>query len=324
MRINSSLYYILKDHLGSASVVTVASGNILGENRYYPFGETRLSTGSILTDKLYTGQHEMAGLGIYHYQARFYSPKLGRFLSADTIVPNFANPQSLNRYSYVYNSPLNYTDPTGHDAYWCQTASCQASYYIAKNDGFFAAYGVEVDRNMTSREKLAIMVAISRTGKKIAGTRGKDETAAEAFTAIYNPITFTQTDTFDIGCVTGVNTVICADFTFENFQSDVNNVVHELGHVFNNVLGGTFADYGWTYAQPDIRNAILRPRTNGIDWQQNTLYDPTSTYATGVEMSGDMFVAWVFDAWNTDPRNTGLVDQARNTLNTNMANWLNR
>ncbi|MCI0561194.1 MAG: hypothetical protein MN733_22130, partial [Nitrososphaera sp.] len=70
IRINSTLYYILKDHLSSASVVTDASGNILGENRYYPFGETRLSTGSILTDKLYTGQREMAGLGIYHYRAR--------------------------------------------------------------------------------------------------------------------------------------------------------------------------------------------------------------------------------------------------------------
>jgi RHS repeat-associated protein len=67
----------------------------------------------------------MAGLGIYHYQARFlrsapeaerrgYSPKLGRFLSADTIVPSYANPQNLNRFSYTVNNPLRYTDPTGH------------------------------------------------------------------------------------------------------------------------------------------------------------------------------------------------------------------
>jgi len=71
MRINSTLYYILKDHLGSASVVTNASGVIVGEQRYYSFphrglrGETRLTTGSIFTDKLFTGQREMAGLGIY-------------------------------------------------------------------------------------------------------------------------------------------------------------------------------------------------------------------------------------------------------------------
>ncbi|MCZ7668991.1 MAG: hypothetical protein M5U34_18270 [Chloroflexi bacterium] len=46
--------------------------------------------------------------------ARFYAPALGRFASADTIVPNPTNPQSLNRYSYTRNSPLNLIDPTGH------------------------------------------------------------------------------------------------------------------------------------------------------------------------------------------------------------------
>ena len=66
------------------------------------------------TDKLFTGQREVTGLGIYHYGARFYSPKLGRFLSADTIVPNSANPQDFNRYSYVRNNPTRYVDPTGH------------------------------------------------------------------------------------------------------------------------------------------------------------------------------------------------------------------
>ena len=128
MRINSTLYYTLKDHLGSASVVTDASGNVLGEQRYYPFGETRLTTGTIFTDRLFTGQREMAGLGIYHYQARFYSPKLGRFLSADTIVPGYANPQNLNRYSYVINNPLLYVDPTGHDAdYFCSGSNDYSS-----------------------------------------------------------------------------------------------------------------------------------------------------------------------------------------------------
>jgi hypothetical protein len=42
------------------------------------------------------------------------SPYINRFLSADTIVPGYANPQNLNRYSYVTNNPLRYTDPTGH------------------------------------------------------------------------------------------------------------------------------------------------------------------------------------------------------------------
>jgi len=46
--------------------------------------------------------------------AREYDPSLGRWLSADTIVPDPANPQSFNRYAYVLNNPLKYTDPSGH------------------------------------------------------------------------------------------------------------------------------------------------------------------------------------------------------------------
>jgi len=42
---------------------------------------------------------------------------LGRFLSADTIVPSPGNPQSLNRYAYTLNNPVKYTDPTGHYVY---------------------------------------------------------------------------------------------------------------------------------------------------------------------------------------------------------------
>jgi RHS repeat-associated protein len=107
-----------------------ASGTMVVEDRFYPYGETRFTTGSMYTDKLFTGQREMTGLGIYHYGARFYSPKLGRFLSADTIVPDQFNPQDLNRFSYVRNNPLRYTDPTGHmvandddDCYGCTLPS---------------------------------------------------------------------------------------------------------------------------------------------------------------------------------------------------------
>jgi RHS repeat-associated protein len=116
MRINSTLYYVLKDHLGSASVVTDANGVTLssgGEQRYSPYGGERLTPGISTTDKLFTGQRD-TGLGIYHYGARFYSPYINRFLSADTVVPGYANPQNLNRYGYVLNNPLRFTDPSGH------------------------------------------------------------------------------------------------------------------------------------------------------------------------------------------------------------------
>jgi RHS repeat-associated protein len=83
-----------------------------------PFGGNQGDTFSTLTAKRFTGQyHESAipgGEGLSYYNARWYDSRLGRFVSADTIVPNPRNPQDLNRYSYVRNNPLKYIDPSGH------------------------------------------------------------------------------------------------------------------------------------------------------------------------------------------------------------------
>jgi RHS repeat-associated protein len=66
------------------------------------------------TDRLFTGQR-LDDTGLYYYGARYYDPQIGRFISPDTLVHNFANPQSFNRYSYCLNNPLKYIDPTGFD-----------------------------------------------------------------------------------------------------------------------------------------------------------------------------------------------------------------
>ncbi|HSL87309.1 MAG TPA: RHS repeat-associated core domain-containing protein, partial [Bacteroidales bacterium] len=54
------------------------------------------------------------GLGLYDYNARYYDPHIGKFISADTLVPDPAAPQAFNRYAYVLGNPLRYSDPTGH------------------------------------------------------------------------------------------------------------------------------------------------------------------------------------------------------------------
>jgi RHS repeat-associated protein len=61
---------------------------------------------------LFTGQR-LDGTGLYYYNARYYDPTIGRFISPDTVVQSPANPQTLNRYSYCLNNPLKYTDPSG-------------------------------------------------------------------------------------------------------------------------------------------------------------------------------------------------------------------
>ncbi|MCA9885587.1 MAG: hypothetical protein KC708_21565 [Anaerolineae bacterium] len=71
-----------------------------------------------MTDRGFTGHrsnNKGAGdMGLIYMNARYYLPGVGRFVSADSLVSDPANPQSFNRYSYVLNSPLNFTDPTGH------------------------------------------------------------------------------------------------------------------------------------------------------------------------------------------------------------------
>ena len=115
------LSYIFGDHLGSSSLTTNASGQKVSEQRYKPYGEVRWSSGAGMpTDKQFTGQTRLAEgyVGtLYDYVSRAYDPVLGRFISADTIVPGAGNPQAFNRYAYVLNSPLNFTDPTGHYRY---------------------------------------------------------------------------------------------------------------------------------------------------------------------------------------------------------------
>jgi len=109
--------YLLTDHLGSIAATTDASGNLLNQQRYKPFGEVRTDLPNpayriTITDFGYTGQRALAGLMDYH--ARWYDPGLARFVSADTLVPDPGDSMSWDRYSYVFNNPLSFIDPTGH------------------------------------------------------------------------------------------------------------------------------------------------------------------------------------------------------------------
>jgi len=107
------LQYLLNDHMGSVSAVLDGSGALLSEQRYLPFGGERLTPDIGETDFGFTGQRDLAVVGLMDYSARWYEGRVGRFIQPDIVLPNFTNSQSLNRYAYVVNNPINYTDPTG-------------------------------------------------------------------------------------------------------------------------------------------------------------------------------------------------------------------
>jgi RHS repeat-associated protein len=108
--------YFHSDHLGSSNIVTNETGERIAHTEFTPYGSISVQDGSYDPKYKFTGK-ERDETGLYFYGARYYDPELGRFISADTIVQNPGDPQSLNRYSYCRNNPLNLVDPTGH-SFW--------------------------------------------------------------------------------------------------------------------------------------------------------------------------------------------------------------
>jgi len=83
--------YLHGDHLGSVSAATSSTGAILSRQAFTPWGELRAGGGDITqTTRDFTGQKK-DGTGLLFYGARYYDPKLGRFASADSIVPGSAS-----------------------------------------------------------------------------------------------------------------------------------------------------------------------------------------------------------------------------------------
>lgn len=102
------------DQLGSVSAVADGTGALVSKILYHPWGTTRYTLGTTPTDYAFTGQMQEGDF--YYYGARWYDPQLGRFLQADTIVPPTQGTQGFDRYAYVNNNPLRYTDPSGNRA----------------------------------------------------------------------------------------------------------------------------------------------------------------------------------------------------------------
>ena len=109
--VNGSFYYFGYDALGSQVMVLNASGTVVGSQLYGPYGSSRYSTGTLPTSIGFTGQHTDNVTGLDYYNARYYDPVVGIFLSPDDVEGNF---QGTDPYSYVANNPETDTDPTGH------------------------------------------------------------------------------------------------------------------------------------------------------------------------------------------------------------------
>jgi RHS repeat-associated protein len=109
--VKGAFIYHYWDHL-SNRLSTDANGNLLRGYGSFPFGETWYESGTADKWKFTTYENDSES-GLNYADARFHSPRLGRFMSLDPLSGNIGNPQSLHRYTYAANDPIRFTDRTG-------------------------------------------------------------------------------------------------------------------------------------------------------------------------------------------------------------------
>jgi RHS repeat-associated protein len=100
-------YYHSTDHEGSTDVITDSSGNIVWDGDYEAFGSVVRSNGTIRFDASYTGKEFDTDTGLYYFNARWYDPTLGRFITEDPAR------DGNNWFAYVGNNPMSRVDPNG-------------------------------------------------------------------------------------------------------------------------------------------------------------------------------------------------------------------
>ncbi len=231
---------------------------------------------------------------------------------------------------YTLGNPLRLKDPTGHKPVCDDTNDAACGPEMTLYEAWEAAgavFGITFAGETWRVENMqAVVRAAYLIGNKYAGI---GETASGAFNRVYSGVTMTQDskckdcrtkaqndrcgNDFSGDCAAGggvttgshsISFAVMSGQGTDFMDRMVKNVVHELGHVRNDNSGGKLVDDLGNTKISGMRDSILRPNPGGnFDWQQNE--NPGSG-----ELFADMYIAWVYDAWNTEPFNAGDVDQA--------------
>jgi RHS repeat-associated protein len=143
----ATLRYMHHDHLGSVAAISNEAGSIVERLAYDPWGKRRFPNGlpdsqdaivGLNTERGYTMHEHLDEVGVIHMNGRIFDPLIGRFMSADPYTQAPGNLQSFNRYAYVMNNPLAYTDPSG---YWSLRRSLKKLF---KNKVFRAVAAIAI------------------------------------------------------------------------------------------------------------------------------------------------------------------------------------
>ena len=224
--------------------------------------------GATPTTYRFTGQRLESNLGLYFYGARWYDPAAGRFIQADTIVPEGV--QGLDRYAYALNNPVRYTDPSGHDVCDeegnCYNAQGWYRYKYAPRLStidtwkmmIYGKFGItmaeENDRTWSNDNLRTVYISLDMANKKL---NGKLKT-------MIGWSTFTITDGGDDYWGQASSTGVSFHTASSNTDLPIINILHETGHLIDSVpaLNNVFSNQiignpKWTNKGYVDRNILL-------------------------------------------------------------------
>ncbi len=249
--------------MGSPRIVTDQLGAVVARHDYTGFGKDIAETLGATTGgrtsvqgygasdevrKQYTGYERDDESGLEFAQARYYNADHGRFTSPDPLTAsmNVRNPQTLNRYSYVLNSPYKYTDPLGLlPVSWNSSGGCSAEFSSCDENG--RGIGVDEHANRIYQTEVARLQAnqafargdTERGWQIIRESEGLLQAVDQNGNAVRDPNEPTVTATATIG---GISTVSSGEESLEQLKARQNNERNDIIQDFQIWVNAVFGE----------------------------------------------------------------------------------
>jgi hypothetical protein len=284
--------------------------------------------------------------------ARYYLPSAGRFISPDTIVPDPTNPQQFNRYTYVLNNPLRFTDPTGHYCY-DPSAGAELAGTCVNEDGTTYSllpappsvreqveqgrniYGIifraDAGKAWAQSQMMAILQAAQDIEARFRDTGLFNGYAPGAiWREIFGPVTmhrsgkthWTDKEGNRHEITYGAEVIGSTIEVYDKASSDPTrfrlNMVHEFGHRFNGVTVNA------TNSRLNPYHALGVAISEGVlPLRKDLRLDMTnrqSSSTTNNELFADMFLNWTYRSFVRNDEGA----RQRSWINQQMPVWLGR
>jgi RHS repeat-associated protein len=168
---------VTTDHLGSTRLLTKADGTVAVTYDYLPFGMEFAQSAD--TNRIrFTGKERDAETGLDYFLAGYDSSAQGRFTSPDPVGGSLADPQTLNKYAYVRNNPLNLTDPTG--LYACADDAKDATEHCTSDSDQLFEAARQRDLQSKNGDVRRAAAAYGKPGEEVVDERGDKVTVGFA------------------------------------------------------------------------------------------------------------------------------------------------